>query len=89
MSRVVGAGGTAAAAEISGVRLAGKTGTAQNPHGPDHGWFVGFAPVENPRIVVAVLLEHGLHGSRAALIASKIVEHYLKAKVIAPPETGN
>ena len=63
-----------------GVRkeIAGKTGTAQNSGGADHGWFVGFAPADHPKIVVAVLLEFGLHGSRAAHIASAIIGHYLK-----------
>ncbi|MFL5489333.1 MAG: penicillin-binding protein 2 [Gemmatimonadaceae bacterium] len=82
-------GGTAAASAIQGVTstgekaiLAGKTGTAQNPGGEDHGWFVGFAPADNPKIVVAVLLEFGLHGSRAAHIASAIISHYLKVAPI-------
>lgn len=71
--------GTAAASQIRGVMLAGKTGTAQNPHDPtrDHAWFVGFAPANDAKIVVAVMLEFGGHGTRAARIASKIIEHYL------------
>jgi len=74
--------GTAAASQLRGVMLAGKTGTAQNPHDPnrDHAWFVGFAPADDARIVVAVMLEFGLHGSRAARIASKIIEHYLRVR---------
>jgi penicillin-binding protein 2 len=75
--------GTAAASRIEGLTLAGKTGTAQNgrpeEHKPDHAWFVGFAPADNPKIVVAVMLEFGGHGTRSAHIASKIIEHYLKA----------
>ena len=85
LKAVTEAGGTAAASALSGttaggeqMKLAGKTGTAQNPGGADHGWFVGFAPADNPKIVVAVLLEFGLHGSRAAHIASAIISHYLK-----------
>ncbi len=78
LKAVVEAGGTAAASAIQGAVLAGKTGTAQNPGGADHGWFVGFAPADQPKIVVAVLLEFGLHGSRAAHIASAIIGHYLK-----------
>ena len=78
LKAVLEAGGTAGASAIQGLTLAGKTGTAQNTGGPDHGWFVGFAPAENPKIVVAVLLEFGLHGSRAAHIASAIIGHYLK-----------
>jgi penicillin-binding protein 2 len=74
--------GTAAASQLRGVMLAGKTGTAQNAHDPirDHAWFVGFAPADDARIVVAVMLEFGLHGSRAARIASKIIEHYLRVR---------
>ena len=78
MSGVVSARGTAGSAQIQGVVLAGKTGTAQNPHGADHAWFVGFAPAEQPRIVVAVLVEFGEHGYFAARIASKVIERYLK-----------
>jgi penicillin-binding protein 2 len=89
LKAVTEAGGTAAASALTGTTstgekavLAGKTGTAQNTGGPDHGWFVGFAPADNPKIVVAVLLEFGLHGSRAAHIASAIISHYLKVAPI-------
>ena len=63
--------------------LAGKTGTAQtgkfvNGVEQDHAWFAGFAPAHAPRIVIVVMLEAGGHGTRAARIASKIVEYYLK-----------
>ena len=54
---------------------------AQNTRGPDaanHAWFVGFAPADDPKIVVAVMLEFGGHGTRAARIASAIIGHYLK-----------
>ena len=78
LKAVLQGGGTAAASAIQGLTLAGKTGTAQNPGGVDHGWFVGFAPADHPKIVVAVLLEFGGHGSRAAHIASAIIGHYLK-----------
>ena len=71
--------GTAQSAQIQGVILAGKTGTAQNSQDPlrDHAWFVGFAPMNDPKIVVAVMLEFGGHGDRAARIASKIIQAYL------------
>jgi penicillin-binding protein 2 len=78
LKAVLEQGGTAGASAIQGLTLAGKTGTAQNTGGADHGWFVGFAPADHPKIVVAVLLEFGLHGSRAAHIASAIIGHYLK-----------
>lgn len=75
--------GTAAASRIEGLTMAGKTGTAQNgteaEHRPDHAWFVGFAPADNPKIVVAVMIEFGGHGTRSAPIAAKIIEHFLKA----------
>jgi penicillin-binding protein 2 len=74
--------GTAAASAIKGVQLAGKTGTAQSGKYVDgkelnHGWFVGFAPADKPSIVVAVMIEFGGHGTRAAAIASKIIQAYL------------
>lgn len=57
---------------------AGKTGTAENPHGQDHSIFVLFAPVEKPKIAIAVTIENGYWGSRwAAPIASLIAEQYL------------
>src|SRR6266516_938716 len=52
-------GGTGTAARIPGVSVAGKTGTAQNQTGNAHAWFVGFAPAEDPQVVVAVIVEHG------------------------------
>jgi penicillin-binding protein 2 len=78
LKAVLEAGGTAGASAIQGLTLAGETGTAQNTGGSDHGWFVGCAPADQPKVVVAVLLEFGLHGSRAAHIASAIIGHYLK-----------
>jgi penicillin-binding protein 2 len=76
--------GTAAQSAIKGVQLAGKTGTAQSgKYDPrtgnelNHAWFVGFAPAEDPKIVVAVMIEFGGHGTRSAAIASKIIQAYL------------
>lgn len=60
------AGGTGGRARLPGVTVAGKTGTAQNPHGEDHAWFIGFAPAEKPRVTVAVLVENGGVGGRVA-----------------------
>jgi penicillin-binding protein 2 len=80
--------GTASASAIKGVQLAGKTGTAQSgkftPAGTElnHTWFVGFAPANDPKIVVAVMLEFGGHGTRSAAIASKIIAAYLKVTPI-------
>src|SRR5690606_20280349 len=57
---------------------AGKTGTAQNPHGQDHSLFTLMAPVEDPKIVVAVIVENGYWGARwAAPMASLVAEKYL------------
>ena len=65
--RGVVTGGTGRAADIPGLDVAGKTGTAQAPGGDDHAWFVCMAPQARPRIVVAVLVEHGGFGAEAAL----------------------
>jgi penicillin-binding protein 2 len=71
--------GTAVQSSLVRYKLYGKTGTAQNPPHPDHGWFVGFAGVPNgpPEIVVAVIVEHGLHGDAAAPLAAKVANFYL------------
>jgi cell division protein FtsI/penicillin-binding protein 2 len=84
MGDVVSGRGTAGSAAIQGVQLAGKTGTAQNETPKDHAWFVGFAPQEDPQIVVAVMLWQGEHGYAAARIASKVISHYLKRPAIVP-----
>lgn len=75
-------GGTAARARIDGVTLAGKTGTAQNPHGEDHSVFIAYAPFENPEIAIAVFIENaGFGGTWAAPIASLMIEKYLFREV--------
>jgi penicillin-binding protein 2 len=76
MAAVVSSG-TARGSRLDAVTIGGKTGTSQNPHGEDHAWFVGFAPVDQPKIVIAVMIEFGGHGSDAARIASKIIAKYL------------
>jgi penicillin-binding protein 2 len=74
---VTGEHGTGYAAKIDSVRVAGKTGTAQNPHGNDHSLFVCFAPMQNPTIAIAVLVENAGHGSTiAAPIAQKVLQAY-------------
>jgi penicillin-binding protein 2 len=78
--------GTAASAQIAGLAIAGKTGTAQNPPHPDNAWFVGYAPAAKPEIVVAVLLEEGLHGPHAAQIATKMMERFLKQRLTMKSE---
>jgi penicillin-binding protein 2 len=79
MQRVVHApGGTGALARIPGVISGGKTGTAENPHGKDHAWYIGFAPFDSPKIAVVVMLENsGFGGAKAAPLAGLVMEKYL------------
>jgi len=89
---VNGERGTARAYKIKGIEMVGKTGTAQvfsRQKGSDysddlpdhlkaHAWFVAYAPAEKPKIAVAVMVEHGEHGSSAAApIASELIKAYL------------
>jgi penicillin-binding protein 2 len=81
-------GGTGSASAIKGVQLAGKTGTGQsgkfvNGVELDHAWFIGFAPANDAKIVVAVMIEFGGHGTRSAAIASKIIQAYLKVTPVS------
>lgn len=74
--------GTAVTSKIPGIIMCGKTGTAQNPHGDDHSVFVAYAPRENPKIAIAVVVENSGQGAHwAAPIASFIVEKYLKDSI--------
>ncbi|MBN1144999.1 MAG: penicillin-binding protein 2 [Bacteroidales bacterium] len=73
-----GPGRTAGIAQLQNIRVCGKTGTAQNPHGTDHSVFIAFAPKDNPKIAISVYVEHGEWGaSYAAPIASLMIEKYL------------
>ncbi len=75
--------GTAARVKIKGLDVYGKTGTAQNPHGDDHGWFMAFAgkPGEEPELAVAVFVEFGKGGSSAAgPIAREMIKAYFGIK---------
>ncbi len=75
-------GGTARSARIPDVKICGKTGTAQNPHGKDHSIFMAFAPRENPEIAISVYVENsGFGATWAAPIASLMVEKYLKGEI--------
>jgi len=71
--------GTARRVKIEGLDVYGKTGTAQNPHGKDHGWFMAFAgkPGQEPELAVAVFVEFGTSGSSVAgPIARQMIEAY-------------
>ena len=74
--------GTSNLAKMEGINVCGKTGTAQNPHGEDHSIFIGFAPMKNPKIALAVYVENGGWGSTWAVpIASLMIEKYLKGTI--------
>jgi penicillin-binding protein 2 len=80
------AGGTGGSARVDSVTVAGKTGTAQNPHGNDHALFICFAPADHPEIAVAVLVENAGHGSTAAApIGQKVLQAYFHP---APPDSA-
>lgn len=75
--------GTARGARLADLKIAGKTGTAQNSQGANHGWFIGFAPAENPQIVVGAVLEFARHGTVAAPLVARVIAHYLGADTTA------
>ncbi|NWF50857.1 MAG: penicillin-binding protein 2 [Ignavibacteriaceae bacterium] len=86
MFLVVNGSGTATHIRMNEIKIAGKTGTAQNPHGKDHAFFIGFAPYENPRIAIAIVVENvGFGGTHAAPIAKKLIEAYLMKNNITSP----
>jgi penicillin-binding protein 2 len=69
--------GTGTGARIKEISIAGKTGTAQNPPRPDHAWFVGYAPTDEPEVVFAVLVENAGHGGAvSAPIAGQLIRSY-------------
>ena len=74
--------GTATQSKIDSIKMCGKTGTAQNPHGKDHSIFIAFAPMDNPKIAICVVVENaGFGATWAAPIASLMIEKYLKKNV--------
>jgi penicillin-binding protein 2 len=77
--------GTGVAAQIQGIDVAGKTGTAQVSKGKDHAWFVAYAPAEKPEVACSVVVEHGGHG---ASVAAPIA-HDLLAMVLKHEEAGH
>jgi penicillin-binding protein A len=76
--------GTGTVAQIPGVHVAGKTGTATNPHGASHSWFVAFAPADHPRFVVAIVVENAGYG---ADVAAPIARAVLEAALATQQET--
>ncbi len=79
--RQVVAGGTGWRASVWRISGAGKTGTAQNPHGLSHAWYIGFAPFETPEIAIAIICENGGSGGGvAAPIAGKFLRRYFYFK---------
>lgn len=77
-----GAGSTARVAQIPGIQVCGKTGTAQNPHGKDHSIFMAFAPKDDPQIAISVYVENaGFGATWAAPIASLMIEKFLNDSI--------
>jgi penicillin-binding protein 2 len=77
--------GTAVRSRLKEFKVAGKTGTAQNPHGNDHGWFIGFAPAEKPEIIIGAIFEFGGHGTEVA----PYVVHAIRRYVLGPDSTAD
>ncbi len=81
MYKVVNGDGTARGIKLPDIKIAGKTGTSQNPHGKDHALFVAFAPYDNPKIAIAVMVENvGFGSSFAAPIARDVIKAYLQSQ---------
>jgi penicillin-binding protein 2 len=89
-------GGTATASRVADLHIAGKTGTAQNAHGPDHAWFVAFAPADAPQVVVSAIVEFAEHGAAIAPMVTRIIQRYLQgssadwldARLVVPEDTA-
>jgi penicillin-binding protein 2 len=89
LRRVVTQGGTAYGSMLEHWDWMGKTGTSQNPHGADHGWFVGIGGPRDgpPEVVVAAIIEAGEHGSDVAQYAAKAADYYLRKRHDMPTDT--
>lgn len=82
-------GGTATNVKVDGIKVCGKTGTAQNPHGKDHSWFICFAPAENPTIAMCVMVENaGFGAERAGPIARAIMDAYFHPEKVKEEESN-
>jgi penicillin-binding protein 2 len=81
--------GTASASRRTDLAVAGKTGTAQNPHGDDHGWFIGFAPADKPELVVGGIMEFAEHGTTVAPYVVRTLRRYiLGPEAVGPIKLG-
>lgn len=80
MRRVVSSGTAASVFASAKYKAAGKTGTAEVPDGADNVLFVGFAPYDNPEIVIAVIVEHGANSAFAAGVARDVFDAYMQIK---------
>jgi penicillin-binding protein 2 len=77
--------GSGRRAYIPDLAICGKTSTVENPHGMDHSGFMGFAPMDNPKIAIAVYVENAGWGGRAAgSTASLVIEKYIKGEITRP-----
>jgi penicillin-binding protein 2 len=97
MINVVEQGTARGAGRFGGaIAIAGKTGTAQNPHGPAHGWFIGFAPAEKPEIVVGAVVEFAREGPYVAPLVTRVIGRYLgvdttaasNVRIVLPTDTA-
>jgi membrane peptidoglycan carboxypeptidase len=97
MISVVQQGTARGAARFGGaIAIAGKTGTAQNSHGPAHGWFIGFAPAEKPEIVVGAIIEFAREGPYVAPLVTRVIGRYLgvdttltsSVRIVLPTDTA-
>src|SRR6059036_1567777 len=96
MINVVQQGTARSAGRVGAMTIAGKTGTAQNPHGPAHGWFIGFAPADKPEIVVGAIVEFAREGPYVAPLVTRVIGHYLgvdttvasHVRIVLPTDTA-
>ena len=80
--RMAVTGGTCRTANLKDYEVCGKTGTAQNPHGRDHSAFMGFAPMDNPKIAICVYVENAGFGATYGVpIGSLMIEKYLNDSI--------
>ena len=87
--RMAVTGGTCRKANLSDYAICGKTGTAENPHGKDHSLFLGFGPMESPKVSIAVMVENGGFGATYAVpIGRLMLDYYLHGDSITPSSTS-